>query len=98
MASFAEAFARHAERFVAEIEKVEGWRNALTEAGNLSGWDLQNVANGILKSPKQQQSFSFSEDSKWAEQSFKWAAASLLSVKTPQHQEKFHPMGSAQGS
>ncbi|CAK9178207.1 unnamed protein product, partial [Ilex paraguariensis] len=52
----------------------------------------------ILKSPKQQQSFSFSEDSKWAEQSFKWAAASLLSVKTPQHQEKFHPMGSAQGS
>ncbi|CAK9153727.1 unnamed protein product [Ilex paraguariensis] len=44
--SFAKAFARHAECFVAEIEKVERWRDALTEAGNLSGWDLQNVANG----------------------------------------------------
>uniref|UniRef100_A0A5B7BEF0 ADP-ribosyl cyclase/cyclic ADP-ribose hydrolase n=1 Tax=Davidia involucrata TaxID=16924 RepID=A0A5B7BEF0_DAVIN len=44
--SFAEAFARHEERFLAEMDRVEKWRTALTEVGNLSGWDLQNVANG----------------------------------------------------
>ncbi|CAK9153725.1 unnamed protein product [Ilex paraguariensis] len=44
--SMGEAFARHAASCVVEIEKVEKWRVALTEAGNLAGWDLQNVANG----------------------------------------------------
>jgi hypothetical protein len=44
--TFAEAFARHEERFTAEMERVHKWRAALTEAANLSGWDLQSVANG----------------------------------------------------
>ncbi|KAL7177151.1 hypothetical protein ACSBR2_030482 [Camellia fascicularis] len=43
---FGEAFGRHEKRFVDEMEKVEVRRAALTEAANLSGWDLQNVANG----------------------------------------------------
>ncbi|XP_010263198.1 PREDICTED: TMV resistance protein N-like isoform X2 [Nelumbo nucifera] len=45
--SFAEAFARHGEEcFKAEemMKVVQGWRIALTEAANLSGWDLRNVA------------------------------------------------------
>ncbi|XP_075672170.1 disease resistance protein RPV1-like isoform X1 [Castanea sativa] len=37
------AFAGHEERF--EKGKVERWRNILTEVANLSGEDLQNVAN-----------------------------------------------------
>ena len=44
--SIAEAFARHAEHFASKIEVVERWRAALTEVANLSGWNLQNVANG----------------------------------------------------
>ena len=43
---YAEAFARHEERFTAEMERVHKWRAALTEAANLSGWDLQSLANG----------------------------------------------------
>ncbi|CAL5416809.1 unnamed protein product [Camellia sinensis] len=43
---FGEAFGRHEKRFVDEMEKVEVRRAALYEAANLSGWDLQNVANG----------------------------------------------------
>ncbi len=39
----AEVFAEHKERF--GEEKVQRWRDALTEAANLSGWDSQNVAN-----------------------------------------------------
>ncbi|XP_028101621.1 TMV resistance protein N-like [Camellia sinensis] len=39
---FGEAFGR----YVNEMEKVEVRRAALSEAANLSGWDLQNVANG----------------------------------------------------
>ena len=44
--SFAEAFAVHEEQFVTEMGRVERWRAALAEATNLSGWDLQNIANG----------------------------------------------------
>ncbi|KAL7209458.1 hypothetical protein ACSBR1_031075 [Camellia fascicularis] len=43
---FGEAFGRHQKRFADEMEKVEVRRDALSEAANLSGWDLQNVANG----------------------------------------------------
>ncbi|KAL7177161.1 hypothetical protein ACSBR2_030491 [Camellia fascicularis] len=43
---FGEAFGRHEKRTVDEMEKVEVRRAALSEAANLSGWDLQNVANG----------------------------------------------------
>ncbi|KAF5951975.1 hypothetical protein HYC85_009919 [Camellia sinensis] len=43
---FGEAFGRHEKRYVDEMEKVEVWRAALSEAANLSGWDLQNVADG----------------------------------------------------
>ncbi|CAL5347674.1 unnamed protein product [Camellia sinensis] len=43
---FGEAFGRHEKRFVDEMENVEVRRAALSEAANLSGWDLQNVANG----------------------------------------------------
>ncbi|XVF65338.1 hypothetical protein PTKIN_Ptkin09bG0240000 [Pterospermum kingtungense] len=42
--SFAEYFAKHKARF--EDEKIKMWREVLFEAGNLSGWDLQNMSNG----------------------------------------------------
>ncbi|XP_034888788.1 TMV resistance protein N [Populus alba] len=41
--SFAEAFVKHEER---SKEKVKEWREALEEAGNLSGWNLKDMANG----------------------------------------------------
>jgi hypothetical protein len=44
--TFAKAFSSHEERFQAEMERVQKWRAALTEAANYSGWDLQNIANG----------------------------------------------------
>ncbi|XP_059665316.1 disease resistance protein RUN1-like [Cornus florida] len=44
--NFAEAFAKHEERFCENKEKVQTWREALVEAANLSGWDLNNIANG----------------------------------------------------
>ncbi|TKY58784.1 TMV resistance protein N [Spatholobus suberectus] len=37
--SFASAFARHEQRFMDRPNKVQKWRDALTEATNLSGWD-----------------------------------------------------------
>ncbi|XP_028114128.1 TMV resistance protein N-like [Camellia sinensis] len=45
---FGEAFGRHQKRFADEMEKVKVKvrRDALFDAANLSGWDLQNVANG----------------------------------------------------
>lgn len=46
--SFAKAFAKHEERFEADTEMIKSWRTALTEAADLSGWDLQNVADGYL--------------------------------------------------
>jgi hypothetical protein len=43
---FAEAFARHEDRFHAEMERVDKWKAALIEVADYSGWDLQNVENG----------------------------------------------------
>ncbi|XP_061944023.1 disease resistance protein RUN1-like [Populus nigra] len=42
--SFAEAFVKHEGRF--EEKLVKEWRKALEEAGNLSGWNLNDMANG----------------------------------------------------
>ncbi|XP_034918654.1 disease resistance protein RUN1 [Populus alba] len=42
--NFAEAFVKHEERF--EEKLVKEWRKALEEAGNLSGWNLNDRANG----------------------------------------------------
>ncbi|TQD73791.1 hypothetical protein C1H46_040668 [Malus baccata] len=44
--SFAQAFQKHEESFHQDTDKVARWRAALTEASNLSGWDLKNTANG----------------------------------------------------
>jgi hypothetical protein len=46
--SYAKAFDEHEERFKEEMEKVNKWRGALAEAGNLSGWGLHNEANGYI--------------------------------------------------
>ncbi|XP_061944116.1 disease resistance protein RUN1-like isoform X2 [Populus nigra] len=43
-ASFAEAFVKHEER--SQEKLVKEWRKALEEAGNLSGWNLNDMANG----------------------------------------------------
>ncbi|KAK4732845.1 hypothetical protein R3W88_025833 [Solanum pinnatisectum] len=43
--SFGEALAKHEERSFG-AERVEKWKAALTEAANLCGWDLRNVADG----------------------------------------------------
>ncbi|XP_015170539.1 TMV resistance protein N-like [Solanum tuberosum] len=43
--SFGEALAKHKERSIG-TERMEKWKAALTEAANLSGWDLRNVADG----------------------------------------------------
>lgn len=40
--SFGNGFAEVEERFKEQPEMVQGWRNALTEAANLSGWLLSN--------------------------------------------------------
>ncbi|XP_043691780.1 disease resistance protein RPV1-like [Telopea speciosissima] len=44
--TFAQAFAKHENGFKLEMGKVQRWRKVLTEAANLSGWELQNIANG----------------------------------------------------
>ncbi|XP_059451624.1 disease resistance protein RUN1-like [Corylus avellana] len=44
--SFAEAFLKHEERYLLDIDKVLRWRRALIEAANLSGWDLTNTVDG----------------------------------------------------
>jgi hypothetical protein len=46
--NYAYDFARHGERFNGETDKVIKWRGALTEAANLSGWSLKDVANGYV--------------------------------------------------
>ncbi|WMV48343.1 hypothetical protein MTR67_041728 [Solanum verrucosum] len=43
--SFGEALAKHKERLFG-AERMEKWKAALTEAANLSGWDLRNIADG----------------------------------------------------
>ncbi|XP_027350466.1 TMV resistance protein N-like [Abrus precatorius] len=40
--SFAQAFAKHGERFGCESEKVRRWRQALTDVADLSGWTSRN--------------------------------------------------------
>ncbi|KAL5576011.1 hypothetical protein UlMin_017710 [Ulmus minor] len=44
--SFGEAFGNHEKRFALDLDRVFRWREALTEAANLSGWDLRNFLNG----------------------------------------------------
>ncbi|XP_059451126.1 disease resistance protein RUN1-like [Corylus avellana] len=44
--SFAEAFLKHENRYLLDIDKVLRWRKALIEAANLFGWDLENTADG----------------------------------------------------
>ncbi|KAL5575041.1 hypothetical protein UlMin_016740, partial [Ulmus minor] len=44
--SFGEAFGNHEKRFASDLDRVFRWREALTEAANLSGWDLRNFLNG----------------------------------------------------
>ncbi|CAL8997612.1 unnamed protein product, partial [Prunus brigantina] len=45
--SFVQAFQKHEKRFQKDTEhKVDRWRAALTEASNLSGWDLRNTLDG----------------------------------------------------
>ncbi|XP_073267979.1 TMV resistance protein N isoform X2 [Populus alba] len=41
--SFSKAFDKHEERYK---EKVKEWRKALEDAGNLSGWNLNDMENG----------------------------------------------------
>ncbi|XP_035540857.1 disease resistance protein RPV1-like [Juglans regia] len=42
----AKAFAKHEKRFQADMERVQRWRKALTEATDCAGWDLDGIANG----------------------------------------------------
>ncbi|XP_016686159.1 disease resistance protein RPV1-like [Gossypium hirsutum] len=37
-----EAFAKHEERYKEDREKIQRWRNALTEVANIKGWHLNN--------------------------------------------------------
>ncbi|RVW60049.1 hypothetical protein CK203_089524 [Vitis vinifera] len=39
---FGEALAKHEENFKDNMERVQIWRNALTQVANLSGWDSRN--------------------------------------------------------
>ena len=40
--TFAEAFAKHEERFKETIADVGEWRVALTKVANIAGWDLRD--------------------------------------------------------
>ena len=44
--TFAGAFAWHEEQFQTDMERVQKWKEALTDAANCSGWDLKCIANG----------------------------------------------------
>ncbi|XP_022640193.1 disease resistance protein RPP4-like [Vigna radiata var. radiata] len=56
---YKEAFQEHEERFKEDMEKVQGWKDALTEAAGLSGWDsnvirpehalIEEIIEDILK-------------------------------------------------
>ncbi|KAK8329877.1 hypothetical protein V6Z11_A11G349000 [Gossypium hirsutum] len=37
-----EAFAEHEERYKEDKDKIQKWRNALTEVANIKGWHLHN--------------------------------------------------------
>ena len=39
---FGEAFTKHEEKFMYDMNKVQRWRAALNEAGGLSGWHYKN--------------------------------------------------------
>nr|XP_023881028.1 disease resistance-like protein DSC1 [Quercus suber] len=48
--SFAEAFAKHENRFKDKIDDVKTWRAALTEVASLSGWHLEdNSESEVIK-------------------------------------------------
>jgi hypothetical protein len=44
--TLAEAFYRLEKRFQTDMERVQRWKAALTEAASCSGWDLDKVADG----------------------------------------------------
>ena len=37
-----EAFAKHEERYKEDKDKIQKWRNALTEVAKIKGWHLHN--------------------------------------------------------
>ncbi|KAL5559999.1 hypothetical protein UlMin_036210 [Ulmus minor] len=43
--SYADAFVNHKQRFRNRMEKVKEWKQALTKAANLSGWDSREESN-----------------------------------------------------
>ncbi|KAH0714094.1 hypothetical protein KY284_006999 [Solanum tuberosum] len=50
--SFAKAFAKHESRYKDDVEgmqKVQGWRNALTAAADLKGYDIHDGINQSMK-------------------------------------------------
>ncbi|XP_059429295.1 disease resistance protein RUN1-like [Corylus avellana] len=46
--SFAQVFSEHEEHFKENIEKVQIWRDALREVGNVSGWHLKDRHESIV--------------------------------------------------
>jgi hypothetical protein len=40
--SYGEAFSKHEQRFQHDTQMVHRWREALTQTGNISGWDLRD--------------------------------------------------------
>ncbi|KAL5560025.1 hypothetical protein UlMin_036236 [Ulmus minor] len=46
--SYADAFVIHERRFWDRMEKVQEWREALTEAADLSGWDSRGKSESIV--------------------------------------------------
>ncbi|PPS15266.1 hypothetical protein GOBAR_AA05338 [Gossypium barbadense] len=45
-----EAFAKYEERYKEDTDKIQKWRNALTEVANIKGWHLHN-RTGVKKKP-----------------------------------------------
>ncbi|KAL5578431.1 hypothetical protein UlMin_020130, partial [Ulmus minor] len=46
--TYADAFVEHEERYKDKMEKVQEWRQALKEAGGLSGWDSRNKSESVI--------------------------------------------------